>query len=191
MFWGTPSQPGALFNLREVVQQTRVEKAIKIFNRGDEFLVHAFKSHLLLSVLTHLKISNAPDPLDHPTSLAWLKYTAEQLVAALLMSQDCDDPVHHLYKCFLHIAYLYVDLRETIRWENGPQIVHHWKWWLPRFLATDRTNYASETVHLIANLQANFPKHIAYQTIHNRTVNVSGKPGRGKSVGQLIEHYNL
>lgn len=187
MFWGTPSQPGALSNLREVVQRTRVDKAVKIFNIGDEFLVHAFKSHLLLSVLTHLKISNAADPLDHPISLPWLKYTAEQLVAALLMPQDCDDPVHYLHKCFLHIAYLYVDLREAIRWENGPQIVRHWKWWLPRFLATSRTNYASETVHLIANLQANFPN----LAIHNRTVNVSGKPGRGKPVDQLIEHYNL
>ena len=51
-------------------------------------------------------------------------------------------------RCFLHIAYLYVDLREAIRWENGPQIVRHWKWWLPRSLATGRTNYASEAVHL-------------------------------------------
>ena len=92
---------------------------------------------------------------------------------------------------FLHIAYLYVDLREAIRWENGPQIVRHWKWWLPRFLATGHTNYASETVHLIANLQANFPKHIAYLATHNRTVNISGKPRRGKPVDQLIEHYNL
>ena len=73
------------------------------------------------------------------------------------MPQTCDDPDHHLHKCFLHIAYLYVDLREAIRWENGPQIVCHWKWWLPRFLATGHTNYASETVHFIANLQLNFP----------------------------------
>ena len=191
MFWGTPSQPGSLSNLREVIQRTRVDKAVKIFNIGDEFLIHAFKSHLLLSILTHLKMDNASDLLDHPTSLAWLKSTAEQAVAALLMPQACDDPVHHLHTCFLHIAYLYVDLREAIRWENGPQIVRHWKWWLPRFLATGHTNYASEALHLIANLQANFPKHIAYLATHNRTVNISGKPGKGKPVDQLIEHYNL
>ena len=103
MFWGTPSQPGALCNLCEVVQQTRVDKAVKIFNIGDGFLIHTFKSHLL-SVLTHLKFDNASDLLP---SLAWLKTTAEQVVAELLkMPQACDDPVHHLHTCFLHIAYL-------------------------------------------------------------------------------------
>ena len=31
------------------------------------------------------------------------------------------------------------------------------------------TNYASEAIHLIANLTAIFPKHIAYTAMHNRT----------------------
>ena len=86
-----PSQPGSLSNLRGVVQQTRVDKAVKIFNIGDEFLIHAFKSHLL-SILTHLKIDDASDPLDHLTSLAWLKSTATGL-----MPQACGDPIHHLH----------------------------------------------------------------------------------------------
>ena len=46
----------------------------------------------------------------------------------------------------------------------------------------------SEAVHLIVNLTADFPKHIA---INNRTVNIHGKPGHGKPIDQLIEHYNL
>ena len=188
MFLG---QAGSLSNLREVIQRTRVDKSLKVFNVGDEFLVHAFKSHLLASMLSKLKLEKTSDPLDHPISLSWLKTTAAELVAELLMPKPSDDPVHHLHKSFLHKAFLYVDLREAIRWENGPQIILHWKLWLPRFLATGRTNYASEAVHLIANLSANFPLHIAYLSIHNRTVNLSGKEGRGKPVDQLIEHYNL
>ena len=47
MFWGSPAHIGSLCNLREYIQRTGVDKAVKVFNRGDEFLVHAFKSHLL------------------------------------------------------------------------------------------------------------------------------------------------
>lgn len=71
------------------------------------------------------------------------------------------DPIQQMHRSFLHVAYSYVDLRRAIRWENGPHIVRHWKWWLPRFLAAGCSNYASEAVHLIANLSAIFPKHIA------------------------------
>ena len=35
------------------------------------------------------------------------------------------------------------------------------------------------------------PRHIAYRVVHNHTVNTDGKPGHGKPVDQLVEHYNL
>ena len=87
-------------------------------------------------------------------------------------------------KAFVHVGYSYV---EAIRWEYGPHIIRHWKWWLPRFLATGCSNYASEAVNLIA---ADYTKHIAYIATHNKTVNTKGKPGHGKPVDQMIEHYN-
>ena len=46
-------------------------------------------------------------------------------------------------------------------------------------------------VNLIANLKADFSKHIIYIATHNRTVNTSGVAGRGKAIDQFIEHYNL
>ena len=63
--------------------------------------------------------------------------------------------------------------------------------WLPRFIATGCKNYATESVHLLAGLCADLPKHIAYINTHNRTVNVEGKPGRGKPIDQMMEHYIL
>ena len=57
-----------------------------------------------------------------------------------------DDPVYSLHRSFLHIAFLYVDLK------NGPQIIIHWKLWLPRFIATGYKSYAVESMHLLANL---------------------------------------
>ena len=34
------------------------------------------------------------------------------------------------------------------------------------------------------------PKHLSYIAIHNQTVNLEGKPGRGKPLDQMMEHYN-
>ena len=48
-----------------------------------------------------------------------------------------------------------------------------------------------EYVHLISNLVASFPRHIAHIVMHNRTVNIRGKPGRGKPIDQFMEHCNL
>ena len=52
-----------------------------------------------------------------------------------------------------------------------------------------RTILAS--VHLLTKLCADFPKHLSYIATHNRTVNVEGKPGRGKPIDQMTEHYIL
>ena len=91
----------------------------------------------------------------------------------------------------MHMAFLYLDLRTAIRWENGPHILRYWKLWIPRFIGTGCKNYAVEAVIHLANIAANFPKHISYIAVHNRTVNVSGKPGQGKPIDQLLEHYNF
>ena len=191
IFWGTPAQPGSLCNLRELIRRVQVDKGVKVFSVGDEFILHAFRAHLTTGIMTQLKLKGTSDPIQHTDTREWLQHTAECLVTTLLMPQKSDDPVYHLHSSFLHHAFLYIDLRDAIRWENGPEIIRHWKWWLPRFLATGRKQYAAESVYQTCNLCANFPRHMAYIAIHNRTVNMSGKPGHGKPVDQLIEHYNL
>ena len=185
MFWGVPSQDGSLSNLRSIIRWRNVDEKVKVFNVGDEFLMHAFQAHLTTAIMEQLKLENPSAQYDHPCSLAWLRSEAEKLVNEVLAPTESIDPIKCMHKAFLHVGYSYVDLREAIRWEYGPHIIRHWKWWLPRFLATGCSNYASEA---IANMTADYQKHIA---THNRTVNTTkGKPGHGKPVDQMIEHYN-
>lgn len=54
IFWEKPAQVGSLCNLREVIRQVQVDKAAKVFNVGDEFLMHAFKAHLMAGILRKL-----------------------------------------------------------------------------------------------------------------------------------------
>ena len=191
MFWGSPTHTGSLCNLREFVRRVQVDKTGKVFNVCDEFILHAFKSHLLAAICTQLKLQSLDTPIVHDQNLQWLETTAEAIVAQNLYPTTSTDTVYGLHRSFLHIAYLYVDLRNAIRYEYGEHIIRHWKWWLPRFLATGCKNYAIEAANLIANVTAKFPKHMAYLTIHNRTVNMDGRPGHAKPIDQLMEHYNL
>ena len=191
MFWGSSAQVGSLCNMREIIRRLQVDKGVKVFNVGDEFLIHVFKAHFKASILPVLNIQTPSDAIVHQPTQQWLHNTAERIVNDVLTPSITSDPVLNFHRSFLHHMFMYVDLREAIRWEKGPQIICHWKWWLPRFLATGCHNYAAESVNLTANLKADFPKHISYIATHNRTVNTSGIAGRGKPVDQLIEHYNL
>ena len=101
------------------------------------------------------------------------------------------DPVFSMHRAFLHAAFLYTDLRNAIRHEDGPHIVRLWKLWLPKLVGIGRRNYSVECVNMIANLCADLPKHIAYIATHNRTVNTTGKIGHGKATDHTVEHYNL
>ena len=192
ILWGTPTQPGSLCNLREQLNRKQVDKAVKVFNTGDEFLLHCFKAHLKARICTLLQVSTAADKIVHECSSQWLHDTAIKLLPHTLMPElKSEDPVYSLHRCFLHLGFLYMDLRNAIRWENGPHIIRHWKLWLPRFIATGYKIYATESVHLLASLCANLPKHIAYIATYNCTVNVEGEPGQGKPIDQMTEHYIL
>ena len=164
---------------------------MKIFNRGDEFLIHAFKSHLIAAICKQLSIQSPDDQIPHESSLLWLESKAEEITSKALYPTSTSDPTHNLHRSFLHTAFLYIDLRNAIRWEDGPQIIRHWRLWLPRFLGTGSKNYAIEAANLIVNIMARFPRHISYIAVHNRTVNMDGLPGHGKPIDQLMEHYNL
>ena len=57
-------------------------------------------------------------------------YVTQQMIAnTAVMPMKTSDPIHSLHRVFIHLGYLYIDLREAIRWENGPQIIRHWKYW--------------------------------------------------------------
>lgn len=191
IFWGSPTHQGSLCNMRDLIKRTQVDKKVKIFSVADEFIMHTFTAHLTARICTLLKITSPTDVIPHPCTSLWLRSTAEKLSAESLKAGGYDDPVYCLHRTFLHMAFLYADLRNAIRWQNGPNIITHWKLWLPRFIATGCRNYASESVHLITNLCSDFPAHIAYIATHNRTVNTEGIPGRGKPLDQMVEHYNL
>lgn len=189
--WGKQSEPGSLSNLHSYINRTVVDKAGKKFSVADEFLVHAFKAHLLAAICNHLNVLSPSEPVPHKESLEWLSSTAKSIVEERVLPLGSQDPLYALHRSVLYIGFMYTDLRKAIRFEEGEQIVRLWKHWAILFLGTNRKNYSGEAYYLLCNLQALYPKHIAYIVTRNRTVNMHGKPGRGKPIDQMLEHYNL
>ena len=70
-------------------------------NVGDEFLIHTFKAHLTVGILTQLKLTSTSDPLTHTESSEWLNHTAKKLVSSLLMPHKSMDAVYNLHSAFL------------------------------------------------------------------------------------------
>ena len=191
-YWGRPNQIGSLCNLREVVRRVQVDKGVKVFSTGDEFLLHCFQSHLLANICKQLGVENPSDTIPmHSTTLEWLEQTSTSIVQNTFFRADSEDNQYSFRRSFLRAAYHYIDLRNAIKHENGDHIIRLWKFWLLYFLGSGCKNYATEAANLICNLQADFLKAIAFVARHNRTVIVDGCPGHGKPIDQMIEHYNL
>ena len=192
-YWGQPSFAGSLCHLREYINRLSVDKKAKTFSIADEFVLHTFRAHVLAAICDQLHIQCPSDPVAHDPTVEWLEKTATSIVDNTLTPPLCSsqDPVYGLHRSFVATTFLYYDLRQAIRYENGPHIMRLWKMWLLRFLGIGKKNYSTEAAHLICNVLADYPRHIAYIVVHNRTVNIDGKPGHGKPIDQLVEHYNL
>ena len=191
IFWGTLLETGSLCNARDFICRKLVNKAVKVFSIGDEFLLHTFRAHLIARICTIFSIASPSEDIEHTPNLQWLEEKAKSIVEHTIYPTQSNDPIYARHRAFLHLGFLYMDLRQFIRWENGPSIIRHWKIWLPRLIGTGCKNCATEAVNLIAHLEADFPRHIAYIATQNRTVSTTGKHGRGKPIDQFMEHYVL
>ena len=153
----------------------------------------------MAAICGHLGISSCHEPFSIPEEdqVQWLQRTAQTIYEKTIRVRDPpiyeedDDAVYAYHRTLLHMGYLYVNLRTAIRWENGPEIIRMWRYWLPLFLGAGKVNYSSEAANFLANLAADWSPEMCYIHTHHRTVNSSGKVAHGKPIDQLVEHYNL
>ena len=147
---------------------------------------------MIAAICQILNIEDHNANIPHTLSYQWLEATAKSIVQATINAPESStDTIFCFCRSFLHAAFLYIDLRSAIRYEDGAHIILHWQNWLVYFLGCDKQNYAVEAANLICNLKADLPKGMAYIATHNRTVNMTGQLGQGKPLDQLNEHYNL
>lgn len=76
-------------------------------------------------LFTLLKVKTISDNIEHEKLLQWLEERAKSLVAQTILPVCSEDKVYLLHRSFLHMAFLYYDLRHAIRWEDGPTVILH------------------------------------------------------------------
>ena len=130
IFWEPHGNHGSLSSMRDKINRKQVDKGVKVFSTGDEFLVHTFKAHLAARICSCMELQSISDVIPHDKSLQWLQTTAEKLLPETIKPTNSIDPVYVMHRSFLHTSFLYVDLRNAIRYEDGPHIVRLWKLWL-------------------------------------------------------------
>lgn len=121
-YWGRASQPGSLCHLREVVRWVQVNKAVKVFSTGDEFLLHCFQSHLLASICKQLSINDPSDKIPHSMTSQWLEQTATANVQNTFRAESKDSQ-YSFHRSFLRSAYHYINLCNEIKHKNGDDII--------------------------------------------------------------------
>lgn len=114
-YWGNNSQTGSIGNLRQVVNRKKVDKGVKVFSVGDEFLMHSFSAHLTASICEVFGISSPDQPIPHESSREWLNSTAKALVSRTVAPVETTDPFFAYHRSFLRTCFLYADLRSAIR----------------------------------------------------------------------------
>ena len=150
IFWESHDFPGSLAHLSKLINRSGVTAAAKKFQQSDEFLKHALEAHLTASLITFLNISANSDLIVQDATIitnAWLNETAERFANdVLVIGTDEDDHdadnLYNFHRSFLRMALLYEDLREAIKYEDGPRVIQHWRMWLLYLLATKRSNYS-------------------------------------------------
>ena len=119
IFWGTPSDTGSLCNMRKFIGRKQVNKAVKVFNVGDEFILHCFKAHFTARICTILGITSSDD-IEHTKNLEWLKSKAK-VVQETIHPIQTTDPVYFKHQIFLHMAFLYMDPTSSVTGKYGSQ----------------------------------------------------------------------
>ncbi|XP_019615400.1 PREDICTED: uncharacterized protein LOC109463125 [Branchiostoma belcheri] len=192
-YWSSPKNIGSLAHLKDAVDRRTVDSLGKKFNQMDEFLHHACEGHLVAALLQHLEMDSPSEVIEERTEeeLEDLVHSfMDQYIFKRSSGNSVDDSVFQFATSLLQHLMLYTDLRQCIRDEDGPAVVAHWRFWLPTFLGTGRSQYSTEAANHLANLMADWSPKTAYVLTHNRGVNTHSKEGHGKPVDMLVEHYN-
>ena len=101
-----------------------------------------------------------------------------------------EDGVYN-YACrVLGMNLLARNFHDASREGDGERLIRCWKFLLLHFKVDGRIKYSVEAFHLLAQVNALLPSHMAHRLIWNRTCNVSGGQGKNIPLDLMVEHYN-
>lgn len=90
----------------------------------------------------------------------------------------------------LSIGLFYLEYRDGIKEGDGERVLRCWRYLLPIFLCTNRTNYAKEALNLLCQHKYLLTERQSIQLLYSRFVNTQGGRGKNVSCDLHMEHLN-
>lgn len=101
-----------------------------------------------------------------------------------------DDHVRAYAKEVISLGLLLMEFIDSIREGDGERIIRCWRYFLPLFKSSGRSNYAIEAFNLLFQYEYIFTPRMKQQVMWERTVNYHGKNGKNVSMDLHLEHIN-
>lgn len=120
------------------------KNAIIIIIKRHEFIRHVLDAHLIQGLLSHFEIGSITEDPAKGLEMTeeWLEQETSSFIKEVISvptdaTLDEADHINNFHRSFIHDAMLYTDLRNAIRYDDGPRIILYWRWWLLFFEQLD------------------------------------------------------
>ena len=175
---------GTIYQLRNKLNRSNVaSNPTSDFNACDDFFVIVIKSHIITAALEVIEdIPNldtmwmqTPDKRESALCLV-----AEQIADKFInfnfhqSNSPCEDQVFQYATEILSLGCFYLEFSDAIREGDGKRILRCWKYLLPVFKFSNRTNYSNEVLNMLVQYHFTLSPRHAHQLIWSRTINTHG-----------------
>ena len=187
---------------------------MKNFNACNEFFILIVESHIIavaMKILGMTSVADVPNsPLVPDADALWTEpdekrkqvlhtiNIAMKIVDSFInlrfntcnSEQHMSDELNVYTKCLFSLRCLYLEFSDAIKEGDGDCVLRCWRYMLPIFVSSRRTNYAIESLNLLVQHDFLLPPRLAAELIWGRFINVQGLPGRNIPNDLYMEHMN-
>ena len=206
------NQKGTLFQLRCLINRTNVKKKPKeSFNACSEFLTTVVIAHVILAALRLFKMETMESqPPESIISSSVMGLSKEERRGELLrlsriiadgyvsfsynqppQVKACTSDKIYIYASeLLSMGLFYMEYTDAISEGDGLRVLRCWRYLLPIFKSSRRTNYSIEVFNFLYQYHFTASPMHAEQMLWSRFINTHGILGRNIPCDQHMEHLN-
>lgn len=204
-------EKGTLYQLKNVINRTNVKAKPKDnANAAHDFITLITTCHILSAAMQLMNMRELKDvPVDELVDEnTWMLTVSERkkildqisrkIVNAYINFEfDIQSPpepsldgIYAYAVEALSLGLLYTSFKDAIKEGNGDQVLRCWKYFMPIFKASGRTNYSIEAFLTLYQYHYTLSPRQAHQLKWSRFVNTHGLPGHNIECDLHMEHLN-
>ena len=205
------AEKGTLYQLRNQLNRLNVVvDPSRDFNACDDIFHQIVHSHIVAAALKMFGMGRMDDipsqaVLNSPEDVWMLPASERRDVLKKLCKQvvesfvefsfnvnhsSSDDRVFEYAQQILSLGCFYLELCDAVKEGDGERVLRCWKYLLPIFLASGRTNYSREALTMLYQNTYRLSPRLSHELLYSRFINVHGRQGKNIPADLHMEHLN-